>query len=80
MLSSIAAAAATDSDRAQPERRARFLASSNLTEAIARQAIAVAMQLGELRFDFPKHPDESRSQTDNDTQEHQRQSRDREHV
>jgi hypothetical protein len=43
-------------------------------------AITVAMRLGYRLLDFPEHPDDGRSQTDHDTQEHQRQSRGCEHV
>jgi len=39
-------------------------------------AIAVAMRPGYRLLDCPEYPDDGRSQTDNDTQEHQRQSRD----
>jgi hypothetical protein len=48
--------------------------------AYLSDAIAVAMRLGDRLLDFPEHPDDGRSQTDHDTQEHQRQSRGCEHV
>ena len=38
------------------------------------------MRPGYRLLDFPEYPDDGRSQTDNDTQEHERQSRDCEHV
>src|SRR6478672_4162357 len=43
-------------------------------------AIALATRPGNYPFDFPEYPDEARTQTDDDAEEQQGQSRGREHV